>query len=263
MATQQIQKAVPVAVRRQIADHVRNRARAAKVGWKSAPTSEDTLTGDLGASLRTDWSDRVEAEGYFWRWRVTYRKLGAGNQKSSEEKPTGSDGVFQVEVKRYKVGVRPAMPGTVSLENVEQEYEFRKGVLFQAKRYDTKEGPEKLLEEVKTIELLTPGDGLYLEYGPSEYRTALAKDVCVADGQVSRVSTERFTTLGDFLADQFMECLVGVEGLYVDLDADPQILHFPEESPAVRNLGVRLGHALTVQVSAFRMERFTQESDDE
>jgi hypothetical protein len=257
MAKKKIQDVVPDGIRQQIARHLRSRSRVAEGGWSSAPTSEDALTGDFGGSVRTEWSELVEDSGYAWRWRITYRKLGAGNQHSSEEKPTGSDGVVQLEVKRFKIGVAPVTTGIVSLENVEQEYEFKKGVLFQAKRYDaTNHG--KLLEEVDKIERLTPGDGAYFEYGPKQYRAAFAKDVLAAKGVVSQVTQDRFSRIGDFLGDQFMECLVGVEGLYVDLDADPHVLHFPEGSQAVRDLGVRLGHALTVQVTGFRMVEFVR-----
>lgn len=258
MATKAIQEAIPDAIRREIAQKLRNGAKEAEKGWPSAPTSEDVLTGDMGRSLRTEWGDLIEDSGYFWRWRIKYRKFGAGNQHSSEEKALGADGIFQVEVKRFKIGVQPSSSQTVSLENVEEEYEFKKGMLFQSKRHDASDG-DKLLEEVGKIERLTPGDGAYVEYGPQIYRAALAKKLLEANGSVANVSNDEFFRLGEFLADRFMECLVGVEGMYVDLDSNPQVLYFPEDNADVRKLGIRLSHAISVQVKAFKMVRFTKD----
>lgn len=255
MADRPIVAAIPEQVRLVVAQHLRESSVAAQRGWKNAPTGEDTLTGDLGRSLRTEWSEQTEANGYFWRWRIQYRKFGAGNQHSSEEKLLGADGIVQVEVKRFKVGVQPVSSQTVSLENVEGEYEFQKGVLFQSKRHDSSDS-KKLLDEVKLIEKLSEGNGIYVEYGPKEYRVSLAKEVIDVNGVVSKIPADKFFQLGQFFADKFMECVVGVEGMYVDLDSDPQILHLPEENTATRKIGVRLSHALNVQVTAFKMVRF-------
>lgn len=257
MAKRPIVEAVPDAIRRRIVRHLREGIRAAENGWKNAPTSEDVLTGDLGRSLRTEWSDQAEAEGYLWRWRVQYRKFGAGNQYSSEENATGADGIIQVEVKRYRVGVSPVTAETVSLENIEEEASFHKGALFQSKRHDANDS-KKLAEEASKIEELTPGHGVYIEYGPKGYRASLAKNVLMVDGAIPHLPPERCSSLSDFLAEQFMECLVGVEGMYVELEADPQILHLPNDTGAVRELGVRLGHALNVQVTGFKLVRFAR-----
>lgn len=260
MAKQEIRVAVPPRIREMIATDLRDRGNVAHQAWESAPTSEDVLTGDLGSSLRSAWSDLLSESGFYWRWRVTYRKFGAGNQHSSEEHPLGADGIFQIEVKRFFVSSSPLTDKTYRLENVEADYEFHKGMLFQAKRFDASD-TNKLFSEVSNIESLTPGDGAYVEYGPNSYRACLAKDVVSAKGMVSKIEDDRFFELGDFLADRFVECLVGVEGMYVDLKGNPQILNFPDGNDGVRKLNVRLGHALSVQVTAYSIVPFvTQES---
>ena len=251
-----IQDAIPDAILREIKQRIRDGSKNGETGWTNAPTSEDTLTGDWGGAMKTGWSERIEDSGYFWRWRIQYRKMGAGNQHASEEKSTGADGIFQIEVSRFTGGVLPATSTTVSLENVEEEYFFAKGLLFQAKRSDSHDA-KKLLEEVQKIEKLTPGNGAYFEYGPDNYHATLAKKIVESEGSTQGVELFR---LGDFLADQFMECLVGVEGLYVDLKSkNSQVLHFPEGNEAVRSLPTRLGHVLAVQVNAFRLVRFAKE----
>lgn len=255
MAKQVIRDVIPDGIRHQIKQRIRDGSKNGETGWKNAPTSEDTLTGDWGGAMKTAWSERIEDSGFFWRWRIQYRKLGAGNQHASEEKSTGSDGVFQIEVRRFSVGVLPATSTTVSLENVIEEYLFAKGLLFQSKRSDSHDA-DKLLEEVQKIEKLTPGNGVYFEYGPTNYHAAFAQKIVDSKGSTKGVQLFR---LGDFLADHFMECLVGVEGLYVDLDSNKQVLHFPEENEAVRSLPTRLGHALAVQITAFRLVRFEKE----
>jgi hypothetical protein len=120
-----------------------------------------------------------------------------------EEKPTGSDGIFQIEVEKSRVSVRPSSPLTVSLENVEAEYVFRKGLLFQAKRIDSTER-ERLIKQLKDIEKLTPGDGAYFEYGPDQYRAASAQDILKVDAFARKVEQAEFPRLGDFLADKFL-----------------------------------------------------------
>jgi hypothetical protein len=58
--------------------------------------------------MQSEWSaERVE-DDYVWHWRIEYRKFRSGNQKSAEEKPTGADGIFQVEVERFRIAVSPS-----------------------------------------------------------------------------------------------------------------------------------------------------------
>src|SRR4051812_40288550 len=104
MADGSIRKAVPEIVLDEIKQHVRVASRKGESGWRAARHTEDTLTGHWGGAVQTGWSRAVESGGYAWRWKVEYRKFSAGNQLSSEEKPTGADGIFQVEVERFRVG---------------------------------------------------------------------------------------------------------------------------------------------------------------
>lgn len=257
MAKGSIRKAIPSGVLAAIQEHIRRSSEKGESGWRNAPSSEDTLTGHLGASMQIGWSEPSEDSGYFWRWRVEYRKFSGGNQNSSEEKPTGSDGIIQIEIDRFKVEVSPSSPSTVSLENLELESTFRKGLLFQAKRLDSTER-ERLVRQLEVMERVAPVGGCYFEYGPRVYRAATAKNVIEVDGFTKNLGDEYFKRLGDFLCDDFLECKSGVEGLWVKFDSTPHELHFPESTEEVNKLRDQMGHGLRVLVTGFRMVPFNR-----
>src|SRR2546426_834811 len=95
------------------------RARTAVEGWEDGSEDEDTLTGDLGATLRTRRST-VTANGQTWVWRVRYKKF-RGRGHRALERATGADGIFQIEV-------------------TTGDQKHFKGVLFQAKKVGTTDG---------------------------------------------------------------------------------------------------------------------------
>lgn len=253
MADGSIREAIPELVREQIKAHIRQTSARAEGGWQSGPRSEDVLTGDMCGSMRTDWTTPHQEQGYVWRWRVVYRAFGSGNQHSSEERPTGADGIFQIEVDRTRIEVTP-FGNVAQVENVEVEGQFKKGILFQSKRHDSKEGKQALVSELRLIENLTPESGAYFEYGPDGYRAARACDVLDQEGHSKALDERSFPRVGDFLSNLFLECKVGVEGMYVDLET--QSLVFPTQTPEIEELSQQLRHAMSVQVRAFTMSQF-------
>jgi hypothetical protein len=245
-----IQEAIPDVVREPIKDHLREGVLKAEEGYFSAPTCEDSLTGGLGCSLQVCWSEPINVEDYVWKWRVKYRKLGSGNQHSSEEKSTGADGIFQIEVKRYRFDPTAVNGGVGNLADDESEFEFHKGVLFQAKR-DGPTDKSRLLDQLHRMNEFTPQNGIYIEYGRAGYRMAPAEDFLTEIHGVTEGGLPSFSSLGDFLASQFMECQRGVVGMHIDLHSCPQKLTVPSSIEPFDKLGGRLSHALIVEVSRF------------
>lgn len=255
MADGSIREAVTGGVLDYIREYIRRASLQGERGWRAAQHDEDTLTGHWGGALQTGWSEPVDDSGYLWRWRIDYRKFSAGNQKTSEEKPTGSDGIVQIEVERTRIETSPISLNTVKVENVEVEYVFRKGILFQAKRTDSTER-KRLLGQLSEVEKLTPGNGSYFEYGPDHYRAALAERVLRLEGFTTQLEVSEFPRLGDFLADEFLPCKVGVEGMYVDFDSEPHELHFPTQTEDIKRVQAELNHGLRIKVTGFRMSPF-------
>lgn len=262
MADGSINKAIPPRILAEIQETIRRKANDAEKGWESAPNSEDTLTGDLGSAMRTCWSEKMISEGYIWRWRLHYRKFSGGNQHSSEEKPTGSDGIFQIEVEKYRMEVLPSkdFPNTVIPENIELDADFRKGILFQSKRYDSTER-QRLVGQLEEMEKLTPKQGAYFEYGPKQYKAAAANVMIGVDGFTGQLDDSSFIRLGDFLADEFLQCKIGVEGMYFDFDAET--LYFPRDNGDIARVRAKMKHGFKIEVRALRMVPYRDIEDDE
>lgn len=252
MADGAIHKAIPRRVLEAIKRAVREGSHKGESAWKAASKDEDTITGHWGGSVAKEWSDPIHSEGYEWRFRIDYRKFSG----SSEEPETGADGIFQIEVDRYDIAVTPSGRSVCTLEVVETAASFKKGMLFQAKKHDNTKRKE-MLSQLASLEGLTPNEGAYFEYGPAAFRAASAAAVRAVDGFTGKLEPSDFPRLGDFLADQFLECRRGVAGMYFDFEE--QLLTFPTENGQIARLRTALKHGFRVRVTAFRLIPFTRD----
>ena len=249
MANGLIHNAVPHQVLEEIKKHVREKSYGSERAWRSASKSEDTITGHWGGQIMMDWSEPMIVDGYSWRFRVDYSKFSS----STEEQPTGSDGIFQIEVERFDVAVTPIDESRVQPEIIERVDAFMKGILFQSKKVDNTKRKE-MVKQLKDIEKLTPGEGAFFEYGPDLFRAATAKSVIASKGFTSNMNDSEFARLGDFLADDFLDCRQGVEGMYFDFNNN--VLYFPKENEGIRRIQRQMQHGFRVQVKAFRLVEF-------
>src|SRR5688572_2170553 len=91
---------VPDEVKESISRHLYGASARAVEGYYSAHEDEDTLTGDLGATLRIS-NQRVVVNnpevGGTWTWSLTYYKF-RGRGKKANESVVGADAIFEVEV---------------------------------------------------------------------------------------------------------------------------------------------------------------------
>ncbi|OGQ81379.1 MAG: hypothetical protein A3F90_12970 [Deltaproteobacteria bacterium RIFCSPLOWO2_12_FULL_60_19] len=202
-----------------IREHLSQRAREAAAGWEGGSDEEDTLTGDLGATLRTDWSQLPPADGYLWRWRVRYKKF-RGRGQGAFEKTSGADGILQIEITRGS------------------EKHF-KGVLFQAKKVGRLNGD--LASQLERMEQLAPGGSAVIEYGPTTYRAAPGKDYLQGHATSHEQRDAGFRPLSEFLGDSFLPCASGLRGMYYD--AVRELLVLP--SGVAHHISVR--HRITVE----------------
>ncbi len=183
---------LPPAVQQSIHRHIKRAVNRAVEAHKSGQEDEDTLTGQLGAFLRTPRprSVTVTADNVpgTWTWRLDYRKLRGRGPKATE-RILGADGIFDL----------------VLTHGGEQT---RKGSLFQAKT--GAEDRQRLLAQL--IRLSTWKEAAFvIRYGHDAY-TAMAFDSAfnLANGLPGTSNVP----LDAFIMDWFVACLVGDSELY-------------------------------------------------
>jgi len=199
-------KLLPAPVFDEISRHLRQSGRRAHRDWVANEANEDSLTGAVFADFRTRRTRRVYADGQEWLWRVTTRKFGSGG-KNSEERLTGADGIIEVEIRHKPTG------------QVE-----RKALLVQAKKLWSAKN-KKLFEQVSEMEKLAPGSSTAIDYSPNGYIGIDGRSVFAAAGDRRSVEGTAELPLGDFLADRFLVCEVGLRGLYYE--PRRRMLHLP------------------------------------
>ena len=216
---------VPPLVLTEIGHHLRDASLSAEQGWESARADEDTLTGDLGASLRVGWRSVNNGVDEF-QWRIKYSKF-RGRGEGAEESVLGADGIFQIEIEDVVSGALRT-----------------KGLLFQAKKHTNRDRKE-LLKQTDAMNDLVPGGACVIEYGPTSYQAFNATSVLHEDGV--RTGRDR---LGDYLAGQFLPCLVGKWGLYYEVNRN--VLVLPDASHGYQRVRARLKHSFRIEVQRNR-----------
>jgi hypothetical protein len=190
---ERIEDLLPNEVFQSVSRHLLRSGHRAENGFPSGEEEEDSLTGDLLRALRRSWSKPVGREGTRWRWRMTTRKF-RGRGQSATESLIGADGIVQIEI------TRPT--GAVN----------RKGMLFQSKK-GWMHRDQRLMEQVRQMEVAAPSGSAVFDYGPGEYRAAPGNIVVESNGRPTQVP---FRRLGEFMVDAFLGCSVGRPDTYYD-----------------------------------------------
>lgn len=207
---------IPEPVFASISNHVVHAAEEAAGGWTAGSDEEDTLTGDLGANLRTDWSNPIRTTNGFWSWRIRYKKF-RGRGRGAYEKGSGADGIVQVE----------ATDGQAT---------HIKGLLFQAKKVGRLDG--RLAGQVERMEALATGGSSIFEYGPDQYRAVDGREY-LREIESQQPQAVALVPLGDFLAKAFLGCTSGLLGMY--FDAVRGLLLLPDGTAHHVSLAHRIG----------------------
>lgn len=189
---------IPQELIQAISAHIKAAVPRAVEGYWSANEDEDVLTGHLGACLKIG-SQKVrvvetqsERPGD-WTWSLDYFKF-RGRGKNATENILGADGLFEL---RLQLGYRTET----------------KSLLFQAKK-DWESDPNLVSQCIK---LSTWREAAFvLNYTPTAFEAFSIDQVLKTRG--SRPSATDLRSLGDFLAGDFLECLVGD----TDLSYDPR-----------------------------------------
>ncbi len=180
---------IPDEVNRAMAEHIRTAVLKAVAGYWSASEDEDVLTGHLGASLKIGNQKVrvVETQSELpgdWTWSVDYYKF-RGRGKNATEHILGADGLFELRLQR---GYRTET----------------KSLLFQAK--NNWNSDRELVAQC--IKLSTWREAAFVLNYTSEAFEAFSLDEVLKLRGV-RPSPSHAKSLANFLAEDFLDCLVG------------------------------------------------------
>jgi hypothetical protein len=208
-----------------IQNHLVRVGNHAESGWEGGSADEDTLTGDLGAQLRTNWTT-IKVGRTSWRWRVRYKKF-RGKGPGAFETRAGADGIVQAEVLRGK-----------------DQVELFKGLLFQAKKGRLPRS-KTVLEQVQKMENIAPGSSAVFEYSSEGYRAVDGRDYLSQPIAQTERGKRTPTPLGSYLGDLFLPCKSGLRGMYYD--AERELLLVPRQGELLA-MRVELGHRISLRV---------------
>jgi hypothetical protein len=188
---------IPEEVKASIRKHLRNRTEdAINYGYESASEEEDTLTGDLGASLRTS-NQKVEVKNLeikstgTWKWSINYSKF-RGRGHGATEKILGADGIFEL---------------TLQIGNITE----KKSIMFQTKK-DWDYDQNVLAQALKLTNWREAA--FVLNFTRGSYEAYDLDTVISSRGR--RPQTDSHIDLIEFLGGNFLDCVVGD----VDLNYD-------------------------------------------
>lgn len=175
--------------------------RYAQRGFSSAAADEDSLTGALGQEFARLDDINVVVGDRQYEVHIDWTKL-RGRGRGAPEKPYGADGVFQIEV-------WDALRKSVQ----------RKGLPFQAKT--NWDGKLKALAKQCADIQQSLGSGIVINFTKSGYEACTTGDCARFDGSYQKLKEEGLIKpLEEFLAADFLNCLVGTVGQYFDTDSE-------------------------------------------
>jgi hypothetical protein len=187
---------LPTLVRDFIEDRYLAGTANAEAQYQNAAGDEDTLTGALGALIATSQPVSFRFGLIEIVVQISYRKL-RGRGKDAPEKRFGADGIFQLQV---------TWPGRST---------FQKGLPFQSKK-NWKGRNSELTRQAKDM-LNTVGGGIVIDYTPNGYKACEIAHVIETHGNRRAVDRAgHLEPLGQLLAHRFLDCQVGIQGLYYD-----------------------------------------------
>jgi hypothetical protein len=179
---------IPEPLQQAIAAHINEAVPRAIEGYLSAHEDEDTLTGHLGATLRTGTQtvfvqDQELGFGE-WKWKIDYRKFRGRGPKAAES-VLGADGLFELTLLR---GTR----------------EETKSLLFQAK----KEWKVDTALFGQAVRLTTWREAAFiLNYTPKDFEAIRLDDAVSSRG--SRAAVTQAVSLSHFLTNEYLPCHIG------------------------------------------------------
>jgi hypothetical protein len=193
---------------------IKSRAQRGEEGWEHSEYEEDSLVGDFLGNLRTR-THKTVIEEQVYEWRILYKKF-RGRGKGAYEKIIGADAIITYEVANLTTGDKTI-----------------KSIIFQAKKLNNVEG---LKTQQNKMTRVAPAGNFVLICTPNGYFT-------------EQKGVEQRKRIGDFLADDFLACHTGIEGMA--FDPLKKELRY-----GIQNIvHVELEHRLTIDIKSYGTER--------
>lgn len=172
---------LPEILSEEIKSKIRENSEKGEKGWKFSNEEEDSLLGHFLGNLVTD-KQYFKQSDKDYEWEISYNKF-RGRGKNALESIIGADAIITFEI-------------TDKIRNNKTV----KSILFQAK----KEGNVRGLQKQKDLmDKYAKGGNFIFTCGPNGY---FAQD---------RIYDEKIR-IGNFLADQFLACIIGIQGMFYD-----------------------------------------------
>jgi hypothetical protein len=199
----------------------------AEAAFDQSQADEDAVTGALGQAIAMRYPITFSDGQQIYRLSIDYKKL-RGRGANAPEKRFGSDGIFQISV--------TTADGVVVR---------RKGLPFQAKsRWRTVD--KRLVQQAKVMQQATQG-GVIVDFGSTGYFCSPIESVIRVGGSRTKlVQAGGLRRLGQTLANEFLDCKIGHQGLYYDPAS--------EEFHVLAHRNLEFGHLLTTSVLIARAE---------
>lgn len=192
-----ISEYLPKQLLSEISEHLRLQGNSAHELYPYNSEDEDSITGALSGSLYHRMS-HIYIGVRRWGWSVSSKKF-SGKGPGAREGVLGADAMVEF-----------------ALEN-EAGQSITKGLLFQAKKDGSQ---QKLFGQVETMERVAKGSSAILDYSVTGYRALDGAEYLAHQAMDDpRTAHKDGIQLGDYLADEFISCKVGIPGMSYDATA--------------------------------------------
>ena len=172
---------IPKGLREEIQEQIIENSLRGEQGWRFSNEDEDSLLGDFLGNLRTNKRYFLASEKEY-EWEILYHKM-RGRGPGAYEKSVGADAIITFEIKNKTTGKKTV-----------------KSLIFQAK----KEGNNIGIKAQKLLMDNIAKDGNFIfTCGESGYFAQ------------TTIGGEKYN-IGQFLANQFIECIIGIENFEYD-----------------------------------------------
>ena len=120
----------------------------------------------------------------------------------------------------------------------------QKGILYQAKKGDIRRGAAEK-KQITRMEDMAPGASAIVTYDRGRYEGVGSVPYLQENRRDLIFSRDGPAQLGDFLADTFLSCKSGRNGLYYD--ANRKILVVPDLVGGAEHIPLEIGHRVVIQ----------------
>ncbi|MGV8994792.1 MAG: hypothetical protein ACOH1O_11875 [Flavobacterium sp.] len=172
---------LPKDLSEEIKNKIKENSLKGEKGWKYSNQEEDSLLGHFLGTLITDKKYFEDSEKIY-EWEIFYNKF-RGRGKNALESIIGADAIITLEI----------------IDNITNNKTV-KSILFQAKKKGNSRGLKK---QKDLMDQFAKGGNFIFTCGPDGY---FAQNNIV----------DEKVRIGNFLADQFVTCTIGIQGMFYD-----------------------------------------------